>query len=243
MESEAGARVTIEDGLAVLALDDGRPVNVLSSPRLTALAELLSRLFDPKASPRVRALLIVGNDRGSFSAGADLREIARLDPEAAMRLSRRGGRVMRKLIDAPVPTGALITGHALGGGFDLALSVDVTVATPESVFAHPGVSRGFFTGWGGTARIPCSSRARGFVRPLLTGEILPASEARALGLVAEVLSQDAARAWIERTLRTFASWPIEARDAWRAARVGARARPLSRALLALARVDTPESGC
>ncbi len=254
--ARAGAEVHRRASIAFLVLDDGRAVNVLSSDRMEALTELLLRTFE--LSPALAGLVIEGNGRGSFAAGADLGEIARLDAEAALRLSRRGERLMQRIEEAPCGVVALVDGHALGGGFDLAMSCDVTVATPESIFGHPGIARGFFTGWGGTRRIPTSGAGvRGYAA-LLTGDRLSAADASRAGLIAAVLPWGAAHAHAEHILEIWNRWTSGSRHGWRAARGGGfgRDRGLARALFGLGSlgerddtnegslcVDTPLGGC
>ena len=126
-----GVHVSVDErGLARIGLDDGRAVNVLSRRRMAALTHVLVALA---GASRPRAVLLVGNPRGSFAAGADLREISELDAAAALSLSIEGARVMQLLSEGPWPTGAFVDGHALGGGCDLALSCDAIGSTPRSV--------------------------------------------------------------------------------------------------------------
>ncbi|RMG44809.1 MAG: enoyl-CoA hydratase/isomerase family protein [Acidobacteria bacterium] len=218
--------------IAVLRMDWGHRVNVLSTVRLRELERLLGGLAGD-----VGGLILTGNGRGSFAAGADLAEIAALDPIGAQELSREGQRLAARLAEGPQVTAAVVDGHALGGGFDLAMSCDVVVATERSRFGHPGLSRGLFTGWGGTARIPRRGRRPAGRRLLLAGGEISAREARDAGLLADVTATaSAAMGRARRLVSILCSWPAAARDAWRAARRGSAAA-LQRALLDLARIE------
>ena len=227
--SKQGVHVRIDArGLASVRLEDGRAVNVLSRRRLAALARSLEKLAAGAHPPR--ALILEGNALGSFAAGADLREIATLDAQEALELSREGARVMELLSGGPWPTGSLVDGHALGGGCDLALACDLVASTPRSVFVHPGIARGFFTGWGGSARIPGRSAAGAARALFLGGEAEPARRLHDAGLLSYLGAPGPARRRLEARLLLLAAWPRSARDAAR----HARNETLSGALVRLA---------
>lgn len=221
----------------ILRLDiPGRRVNVLSSQLVVALDDCLLGLY--RASPRPAWLMIEGNRRGSFAAGADLSEIGKLDGFSARQLSRLGQRVSQRLQRAPWPTAALVAGHALGGGLDLAMSCDLIGATPGATFGHPGLARGFFTGWGGTQRLPGLTRGRLGLSALLQAETLSARDAGRAGLVAKIAPETQLRNWLLEGLRQLSSWPRPALESWRVSTRRSANIPLSRRLLELARVDT-----
>lgn len=214
----------------------GRRVNLLS---IQLMAELDERLSDWCRGPESPVwLLIEGNGRGSFAAGADLSEIGELDGFSARQLSRLGQRLLLRLQHAPWPTAALVGGHALGGGLDLAMSCDLMGATPEATFGHPGLARGFFTGWGGTQRLPALARGRLGVSALLLAETLSARDAGRAGLVTKIAPEGPLREWLLAGLQQLSGWPRPALEAWRiSTRRRANSR-LARRLLELARVDT-----
>ncbi len=236
---DAGATIIRDASGVRLVLDDGRSVNILTESRLAALARLVRHLAGDPEPPRW--LAIEGNPRGSFAAGADLERLARLDPLAALDLSRAGERLMTVLEQAPFPVGCLVDGHAVGGGFDLALSCDLLVATRRSWFAHPGIGRGFFTGWGGTDSVPFAARGMTGARALLAASRLDAADMLRAGLLGGLAPDAAAgRATLRRGLAALGDWSAASRAAWRRARRPGAPRAL---LSALARVDTPRPRC
>ncbi|UCF67748.1 MAG: enoyl-CoA hydratase/isomerase family protein [Acidobacteriota bacterium] len=213
--------------LALVRIDTGGKVNLLS---VGVLEQLAARLDEMSRFGSAAAVIVCGNGRGSFAAGADLAEIAALDAMAASELSRSGQAVLSRLADGPWPTGALVDGHAIGGGFDLAMACDVVVATRRSWFAHPGVRHGFFTGWGGTARLPRLMRPGPAWQALLRGDSIEARRALSMGMIAALASdRQAALTTLRDMLRSFASWSRAAREAWRSARRGAPQRGLASA--------------
>ncbi len=237
----AGVRVTAAPGGgARLILDDGARVNVLSRARMEALAGVLDRLARPGRRPRY--VLLEGNGRGSFAAGAHLGEIASLDPPGARDLSRLGARVTRRLVHGPWPTGALVDGHAIGGGLDLVLACDAAVATNRSRFGHPGLRRGFLTGWGGTVRLPARGGVAAFRRVFLAGEELDAAAAEQAGILSgRAATAGAARRLLLDQLTLLAAWPAATLAAWRTGRAAREPGRLCRALGAF--VDTSGGRC
>jgi enoyl-CoA hydratase/carnithine racemase len=117
----------------------------------------------------------------------------------------------------PQPTVASVFGHALGGGFELALSCDLIVASNDAVFGLPEVRVGILPGGGGTqllARKVGMARAKDLV---LTSRRIGAEEAHAAGLVARVVPRaDLERATWEVAYELCRAAPVSAREAKRA---------------------------
>ena len=143
-----------DDGLAWLAFDvpDSR-TNTLSSAALDALDAVLAEL---DAQPP-RGLIVASAKPAGFIAGADIDEFTRIDsPEAARALVQRGWDVFNRLAAARYPTLALIRGHCMGGGLELALACRYRIAVdaPDTRLALPEVMLGIVPGWGGMQRLP-----------------------------------------------------------------------------------------
>jgi enoyl-CoA hydratase len=110
---------TIEDGVAVLRLDDGK-VNVVSHRVIELLHEGLDRALEEAS-----AVAIVGRE-GKLSAGFDLAEMT-AGPDAARALVGSGARLMMRIYGHPQAVVAGVTGHALAGGALLCLSCDTRI--------------------------------------------------------------------------------------------------------------------
>ncbi|MCU1496582.1 MAG: Enoyl-CoA hydratase [Acidimicrobiales bacterium] len=110
----------LDDGIAVVALDDGK-ANVFSTATLHALEAILDQVEGDGA----RALVIVGRP-GRFSAGFDLAEMTE-SVEGMRALVARGARWWLRLYGLGIPTVAAGTGHALAGGAITLLSCDVRI--------------------------------------------------------------------------------------------------------------------
>jgi enoyl-CoA hydratase len=120
---------------------------------LSTLQELQSTLSALTLRRDIRAIIFTGTD-DIFLAGADIRELAQLDPDAALAFSKLGQNVFQIIADAQQIAIAAINGYCMGGGLDLALACDIRVASKTAVFSHPGARLGIVTGWGGTQRLP-----------------------------------------------------------------------------------------
>jgi len=172
----------IRGSLALVTFNRPDARNSLSSDVLNSLDALLQELL---TDHKVQTIVFTGAGN-TFLAGADIRELARLDPKAARGFSQKGQRIFARIANAPQTTIAAINGYCMGGGLDFALACDIRVASSTTVFAHPGARLGIITGWGGTQRLPRiigKSRALEF---FVTARQLPVTEALKFGLITEI---------------------------------------------------------
>jgi enoyl-CoA hydratase len=172
------------NSIAILAFAADDPY-----PRLTSetLDDLETHLCEVRRSGLFRGVVIASGAK-SFATGAEIEEIAELRGSEARRFAQRGQRLTNLVAGSPIPVIAAIRGHCLGGGLDLALACHGRVATYDSSFGHPGGALGLMTGWGGTQRLPRLLGRATALQILLTGERIPATQARTLGLVDELVS-------------------------------------------------------
>ena len=148
------------DGLAWLSLDKaGESANSLSKAVMAELSGVLDEL--DRQPPK--ALIIRSAKSAGFIAGADISEFDQLDsPEAAKAMVARGWELFNRLAAVPYPTLALVRGHCLGGGLELALACRtlLVVDEPGTKLGLPEVMLGIFPGWGGMLRLPRRGRSR-----------------------------------------------------------------------------------
>ena len=161
-------------------------VNTLSAAVMAELGQVLAAL----AAAPPPALVIASAKTAGFIAGADIEEFGRLDSAAAARaLVQRGWDLFERLAAAPYPTLALIRGHCMGGGLELALACRYRIAVdePATRLALPEVMLGIVPGWGGMTRLPALVGAPRALDMMLTGRSLNALRARSAGLVDEAV--------------------------------------------------------
>ena len=176
-------RLRREDtGLAWLDLDKAKAsANVLSADVLAEFAGVLDVL---DAVPP-KALVIASAKPAGFIAGADIEEFSRLDSVLAARmLVERGWLLFNRLAAVSYPTLALIRGHCMGGGLELALACRhrIVVDEPGTKLALPEVMLGIVPGWGGMLRLPALIGPAAALDLMLTGKSVDAKKAKRLGL-------------------------------------------------------------
>jgi enoyl-CoA hydratase len=166
---------------AVIRLDRPERRNAIDGPTAEAL---LSHFHDFDQDDDARVLVVTGDDT-AFCAGADLKAITTLQPDA------RGGPLGFTRLVSNKPTIAAVSGYAVAGGFELALWCDLRIATETVQFGCAERRWGVPLIDGGTQRLP---RIIGMGRALdliLTGRMVDAQEALAMGLVTEVVAPGA----------------------------------------------------
>lgn len=174
------------DGTVRLTIVNAGRANILSTAVMDGLIEGLSQLAGRED---IRLLVLTAGGERSFIAGADLGEMAKLNPASARRFISR----LRDLCEAvrifPVPVVARIAGWCLGGGLELAMACDLRIAARHAQFAMPEVKVGIPSVIHAALlpRLIGAGRARWMI---LTGETVDAETALHWGLVDHVAGMD-----------------------------------------------------
>jgi enoyl-CoA hydratase len=150
--------------------------------------EGLAALRDVVAAAETPVLYLTGAGE-AFCAGADLGVVESLSASTAVEFARQGQAAATALATYDGAVVAGIDGAARGGGVELALACDLRVATPDATFAESGVSLGLFGAWGGTARLPAVVGEGQALDLALSGRVVDAGEAAAMGLVSRVVAE------------------------------------------------------
>ncbi len=168
---------------AILRIDRPTALNALNPQVIDELNAALERLRDAA----VRHIIVTGAGEKAFVAGADIAAMKGLSPFDAAYFARRGQRVLDGLSHYPGVVVAAVGGFALGGGMELAMACDMIIAAENAKFGQPEVNLGVIPGFGGTqrlVRLVGSQRARELI---FSGRMIDAAEAKAIGLVLEVV--------------------------------------------------------
>lgn len=175
----------VRDGaVAELRLDNPRRLNALTGAMLDQLAAHADTI---EADPAIRAVLLSAEGDRFFCAGADIREWSALSPQDFTRhWVRRGHRVFDRIAQLPMPTLAVLTGDAMGGGLELALACDLRLAAPQVRLGLPETGVGVVPGWSGTQRLAREVPSALLREMLLTGQALTAERACAAGVLNRV---------------------------------------------------------
>ena len=179
--SSAGGPTTVERsvrrGLALLTLRGGTPENTLALETLEALAAAVEELA---ADEDVRLIAITGAGSRIFSAGADLDAVAGLP---GSEVSGRGSAALDRIAAVDVPTVAILNGHAVGGGIDLALACDWRIGAEGARLRFIHNELGYSPPWGAAERLARLIPAPAALRLFATCALVSMQEARGMGLV------------------------------------------------------------
>lgn len=167
-----------------------------------AMAELGERLTELAERDDVAVVVLTGGVPGYFVAHADLEELGRLGRGEPLNADPRSwNRTLRLIEELPQPVVAAVNGQCWGGGCELALACTVRIAAESATLAQPEVAAGIIPGAGGTQRLPRAVGAGRAFELILSGRVVDAREAAAIGLVQLVLPDtdfpEAAVQWAE----------------------------------------------
>jgi enoyl-CoA hydratase/carnithine racemase len=183
-------KLAIDGEVATVTLDRPDKLNALTAAMLKALEEAAAAI---DRSSEVRAAIITGTGPRAFCAGADITAWAELSPlDMWRRWVRDGHLAFDRLTRLRQPLIAAISGHALGGGLELATTADIRIAEAQAKFGLPEVTIGIVPGWSGTQRLARRVGSQAVRRLALTGELVAAETALSLGIVDEVVPTGAA---------------------------------------------------
>jgi enoyl-CoA hydratase/carnithine racemase len=172
--------VTVETGADLPA---GVGVIRLTRPPMNALStqvqhELQVAAVEVTENDAIRTVVIYGGEK-VFAAGADIKEFTSFDHASMMRDAARMSAGLSALAGVPKPVIAAVTGYALGGGCELALTADFRISADNAKWGLPG--------GGGTQRLPRLIGAARAKDLIFTGRMVDAEEALSIGLVDAVV--------------------------------------------------------
>jgi len=171
-----------KDGsIAVITLNRPQALNALSYALVRDLCLAMQEL---DRDLEVRVIIVTGGEK-VFAAGADIKEMADRGPFDDRIQERLNYRDQINNISKPVI--AAVSGFALGGGCELAMSCDIIIASESARFGQPEVNLGIIPGSGGTQRLTHLVGKHRAMEMVLTGDIINAADAERLGLVNRVV--------------------------------------------------------
>jgi enoyl-CoA hydratase len=178
--------LTFDGPCAKLTLKRPDKLNALDRPMIDALLEGALTI---EASNEARVAILSGEGK-AFCAGGDIAAWGGLPPLAMWRdWTRAGHRAFEALARLRVPLIVVLTGHAFGGGLELAAVGDIRIAESEIKLGLPESGLGMAPGWSGTQRLVRRFGPSVVRRMALTGAMFSAEEGLPLGLVDEVVAR------------------------------------------------------
>jgi cyclohexa-1,5-dienecarbonyl-CoA hydratase len=167
----------VENGIARISLNLP-PLNIIDIPMLVEIHGAITRV----QSEQDVKVLAIDHQGKAFSAGVSIRDHT---PDKVSEMIEKFHGVFRLLHSLPLPTVALVDGMALGGGCELATFCDMVVASERATFGQPEIKVGVFPPVAAVVFPRLVGRHRA-LELLLTGDIIDAAEAKALGLINKV---------------------------------------------------------
>ncbi len=167
--------------VALIALNRPKELNALN---LQLMQELKLALQALDNDDTVRAIVLTGNEK-AFAAGADIKQMA--DKTAVDMLKIDQFSTWDQIRKTRKPLIAAVSGFALGGGCELAMTCDMIVASETAMFGQPEIKIGVMPGAGGTQRLTKAIGKARAMEMVLTGKFIDAHEALSFGLINKVV--------------------------------------------------------
>ena len=196
--------VEIAENIATVTLNRERVHNALNTAMLRELDEAFATLG---ADVAVRVILLRGSGGKAFAAGADINELAAVDTASAAAFAARGQAIFRRIEQLSKPVIAVLNGHTLGGGCELAMACTLRIAAETARIGQPEIRLGILPGYGGSQRLPRLVGRGAAMKMMLTGQPIDAHEALRIGLVDEVLPAEHLDLRAMELARTIAAQP------------------------------------
>ncbi len=195
---------SVADGIGTVTFNQPEKRNAMSVAMWQGLAEILAAFA---ADPAVRVVVLTGAGDKAFVSGADISEFEQQRGDDAARLAyERNTAAARIAFESfTKPIIARIRGFCIGGGLAIAMNADLRVASQDSTFGIPAARLGISYAFGSVRRLvqlvgPAEARML-----LFTGDRIPASEARQIGLINKVVPVDELDAAVAALARTIAA--------------------------------------
>jgi enoyl-CoA hydratase len=167
-------------GVGLITFNRPQAMNALNHQLLNELMDALDS-FD--IDDTIGSMVITGNEK-AFAAGADIKEMADKSAREMIKSDHVG--VFGRIRSVKKPVIAAVSGWALGGGCEIALSCDMIVASDSAKFGQPEITIGVIPGAGGTQRLTHALGKAVAMEMILNNRTLTASEALQHGLVNRV---------------------------------------------------------
>lgn len=177
---------TRKDAVLWLKLNRPEALNSLTASLVDALTRSIE---DAQRDPGVRVIVLTGEGR-AFCAGADLKASASRGPESGAQFVRAIGALTELIEASGKPVIAALNGITVAGGLELVLSCDIVIAAESARIGDAHSNYALFPGAGATVRLPRKVGLNNAKFLMFTGDMRPASEWKALGLVSQVIADD-----------------------------------------------------
>ena len=153
---------------------------------------------------KIRCIGLMGGSK-FFSPGADIKELEKLDSKKAKK--QKLFSKVDNLQKIAIPIFSFVEGYALGGGFELALSSDLIIASDQAKFGFPEINLGLIPGIGGTQKTKKFTSNQNVKYLAMSGDIINAETAMKLGIVSQIIPKANFNEYVIKFLSNISSKP------------------------------------
>jgi len=173
-----------DEGIYILTLSRPKALNALNREMIAELNHFMDTAQD---IADLKGIVLTGSGEKAFVAGADISEFTNLGDGGMGDLVSPGNQAFDKIERFGKPVIAAVNGFALGGGCEIAMACHMRIAGANAKFGTPEVNLGLIPGYGGTQRLIQLIGKGKATELLMTGDMIGADEAKALGLANHVV--------------------------------------------------------
>jgi enoyl-CoA hydratase len=173
-------KTKLENNIFTVIINRPDKLNALNRIVLDELDNVIDSVY---TDDNIKAVIITGAGEKAFVAGADISEFISVEDNEGIPLAKRGQDIFFKIENCPKPVIAAVNGFALGGGCELAMACHFRLASSNAKFGQPEVNLGLIPGYGGTQRLTMHIGKGKAMELMMTGNMIDANEAKALGLI------------------------------------------------------------
>ena len=191
MESKQLVNYRVDQGVAMIELNDP-PANTYTYEMNRQIDDFV---LQARMDENVHVIVITGAGEKFFSAGANIAMLNQVDPTFKYYFCLHANETMLRLEQTPKLVIAAINGHCVGGGLEIALAADIRIARANAgKIGLPEVNLGVLPGTGGTQRLSRVVGKSKAIELMVSGRTFSVDEAKALGIVNEIITADDFRA-------------------------------------------------
>jgi enoyl-CoA hydratase/carnithine racemase len=182
--------IEVDEGIVTITINRPEVLNAFNPQVMPELNEVLDQA---QTDDSIKVLVISGAGEKAFVVGNDLPQLAALDSVGAYEQMIAGQSTLLRIHEYPKPVIAMVNGYALGGGFELALSCDMIVASDNAKFGFPEINLNTMPGWGGTQMAAKKLGLNRAKEMIFTGSYYPAESCREFGFINRITTPERLR--------------------------------------------------
>jgi len=191
-----------KEGIATIIINRPKVLNALNT---ATISNLTNAVGDLEKDENIKVVVLKGAGEKAFIAGADIKEMKDMSVLEAKQFAEAGHHMLSLLRQSRLPFIAMVNGYALGGGCEVLMNCDITIAGRNAKLGQPEINLGISPGFCGTQCLPRLVGRAKAKELLLTGRNLDAEEAHRIGLVNMVVDDDKLEEETEKLARKIAS--------------------------------------